>query len=400
MRAQYAELPTGNPDRRRLSVSRLTLTDFRCYRHQRIETDPRPVVLTGPNGAGKTNLLEALSFLVPGRGLRRARLDEVARRESGFADGTCSGRSWAVAVRANTPDGEINIGTGCGAASADIAMNRRIVHVDGQACKNQSVLSELLGIHWLTPWMDRLFTDSAACRRRFVDRLAFGFDPAHAGRVSAYAYALRERARLLRRGRADPEWLAALEDTMARKGVAVAAARRETISRLDDICSKQAGPFPGAGLAVVGDIEDWLDAGPALEAEDRLRTALAEARRFDAESGGAGPGAHRSDLTVKHLAKDCPAEQCSTGEQKALLIAIVLANTRLQAAERGKIPILLLDEVAAHLDSRRREALFAEILALGSQAWLTGADADLFASLYGKAQFFNIEDGIVTPTNG
>jgi len=355
-------------------------------------------VLTGSNGAGKTNLLEALSFLVPGQGLRRARLDEVARRESGFADGAGKRRPWAVAVRVNTPDGEIDIGTGCEAISNNVVMNRRIVHVDGQVRKSQAVLSELLSVYWLTPYMDRLFTDSSASRRRFVDRLVFGFDPAHAGRVSAYNHALRERARLLRHGRADPEWLAALEDTMARKGIAVAAARRETVSRLDNICSKETGPFPGAGLAVTGDIENWLDEGPALEAEDRLRAALAKARRTDMESGGAGPGAHRSDLVVRHLAKECPADQCSTGEQKALLIAVVLANTRLQAAERGKIPILLLDEVAAHLDIRRREALFSEIMALGSQAWLTGADAGLFSSIYGKAQFFNIEDGVVTPT--
>ena len=399
-----SECPANDsPDSGRLSISRLTLTDFRCYHHQRLETTPHPVVLTGPNGAGKTNLLEALSFLVPGRGLRRARLSEVARHRPGEGDNTDPRATWAVAARVSTPGGEVDIGTGRDGQTAhtsESGANKRAVHVDRQACKSQAALAEVLNVHWLTPNMDRLFSEGAASRRRFVDRLVFGFDPAHAGRVSAYTHALRERARLLRRQRegrgADTEWLAALEDTMARKGVAVAAARREMIQSLDAICAKDNGPFPGARLDFRGDIESWLDQGPALEAEDRLRAALVETRRTDTESGGAGAGAHRSDLQVRHLAKDCLAAQCSTGEQKALLIAIVLANARLQTAERRTAPILLLDEVAAHLDGMRRDALFEEVSALGSQAWLAGTDADIFSSLRGKAQFFTVEDGTVT----
>jgi len=327
-------------------------------------------------------------------------LGEAARRDKGCADDVDSGRAWAVAARVESPDGQVNLGTGREAAAGNGA-ERRLVHVDGRPRKSQTALAEFLSVHWLTPRMDRLFSDGAASRRRFVDRLVFGADPAHAGRVSAYTHALRERAKLLRQGRAggraDSDWLSALEDAMAGKGVAVAAARREMISRLNAVSAAKTGPFPGAGLALKGDVESWLEEGPALEAEDRLRAALVKARRVDGESGGASVGAHRSDLKVRHLAKECPAERCSTGEQKALLIAIILANARLQARERGVVPILLLDEVAAHLDGHRREALFAEVLALGSQAWLTGVDADVFSDLRGEAQFFSIDDAVVTP---
>lgn len=374
---------------RRLSVTRLTLTDFRCYRTLRLECGTAPVVLTGPNGAGKTNVLEAISFLVPGRGLRRARSEDIAWRPM---DGTPA-EAWAVAARIETPDGPHDVGTGRDGAQG---RDRRQVRIDGQPARGQAALAEVLSAVWLTPQMDRLFIDGASARRRFLDRLVYGFDPAHAGRVASYEHASRERARLLREGSGDSTWLAALEDTMAERGVAVAASRRELVGRLAAKCAgSPAGPFPGALLGVSGDVEGWLEEGPAIDAEDRLRASLAEGRNADAETGGAGTGPHRSDLSVRHAASGRPAADCSTGEQKALLIAIVLASARLQAEECGASPVLLLDEVAAHLDSRHREALFDEVAALGAQVWYTGTDRALFASLAGRARFFDVEAAAV-----
>lgn len=373
---------------RRLAVTRLTLTQFRCYAHARLEADARPVVLTGPNGAGKTNLLEAISFLAPGRGLRRARLSEVERLQAP------AGSAWAVAAELDTPAGPVTIGTGRDTGEA--GTERRLVRIDGRPVRSQVALAEHVAMVWLTPQMDRLFLEGASGRRRFLDRLVFGFDPAHAGRLSRYEQALRERARLLREGRNDAAWLAALEDGMATSGVAVAAARREVVARLSRACRHTVGPFPQADLAVVGTLESWLADRPALEAEEGFRRQLAASRRQDAETGGAALGPHRSDLAVRHVAKDMPAALCSTGEQKALLIAIVLANARLMAAERGTPPLLLLDEVVAHLDAHRRSALFAEVLALGAQTWLTGTDEALFADLGGQARFYRVADAVLT----
>lgn len=377
-------------------MRRLTLSDFRCYRHQRIETDRRPVVLTGPNGAGKTNVLEALSFLVPGRGLRQARLSEVARAVPGDDD---TGRPWAVASKVVTPRGAVDIGTGLDAPTDPAGRERRVVRIDGRPAAGQAALAEVLNAVWLTPRMDRLFGEAPAARRRFIDRLVFGFDPAHARRVGAFENAQRQRARLLRRehaeGAADPDWLTALEDTMAAQGVAVAAARRDMATRLNEIGCRPPGPFPGVAVEMTGPLEDWLGLGPALAAEDRMRDGLAAARRHDADSGGTAVGPHKSDVRVRHLGKGLPAERCSTGEQKALLIALVLADVRLQARDHAALPLLLLDEVAAHLDDRHRRALFDEIADLGAQAWLTGTDAQVFAPLGTAGQYFRVEDARV-----
>ncbi len=376
---------------------RLSITDFRCYRFQRLETDERPVVITGPNGAGKTNLLEAVSFLVPGRGLRGASLASVARRAPDDAD-TAPERSWAVAGVLKTGDGIVEIGTGRDSTAG--GRERRLVQIDGRRVRSQTALASVVSAVWLTPQMDRLFLEGAAARRRFLDRLVFGFDPEHAGRVAAYDHALRERARLLRdstAGRtADSAWLSALEETMAAKGVAVAAARRDLAMRLAEFCGEIKAPFPAAEVRANGAVETWLDDGPALAAEDKLRAALAASRREDAERGGAAVGPHRGDLTVRNMASGLPAADCSTGEQKALLISILLANARLQAAERRATPLLLFDEVAAHLDAARRAALFAEIRTLGAQAWLTGTDRAVFETLRDHAQFVDVERGVAT----
>jgi DNA replication and repair protein RecF len=370
-----------------VAVTRLDLSDFRCYRAARIDLDARPVVLAGPNGAGKTNLLEAVSFLAPGRGLRRARLTEIDRIGGSGA--------WAMAATVSTAAGPVAIGTGRDPEGE--GRERRLVRVDGMPQRGQAMLAGIMGVVWLTPQMDRLFLEGSPGRRRFVDRLVFGFDPDHAGRVAAYEHALRERGRLLRERAFDRAWFDAVESQLAGQGVAIAAARRELAAAIDHAAAEGVGPFPLPRLAMAGQVEEWLDEMPALAVEDRLREALAAGRRGDAESGGAAAGPHRSDLKVRHAAKEMPAEQCSTGEQKALLLAIVLADVRLQAAARGVPPILLLDEVAAHLDQERRTHLYDEILALGVQAWLTGTDAELFAPLAGAAQHFRVADAIVTP---
>ncbi|HEC90804.1 MAG TPA: DNA replication/repair protein RecF [Alphaproteobacteria bacterium] len=386
----------GTPARA-LSVDRLTLTDFRSYTHLRLDCGPASVVLNGANGVGKTNILEAISFLAPGRGLRGARLAAPSRHDGGDGDGNGDGngdgRPWAVAARINTPDGYRDLGSGLG-ASADGNRQKRLVRIDGEAVSSQAALAEVFSVQWLTPAMDRLFLDGATARRRFLDRLIIGHDAAHAGRVLAYGHALRERSRLLRgQAPADGAWLDALEDTMAAKGVAVAAARIDLVGRLNAVTARPPGPFPGAGLMIGGELENWLISGPALDAEDRLRDALKASREPDAVNGGAARGPHRSDLIVRHLTKGRPAAECSTGEQKALLIAIILAAARMQMETRGAAPGLLLDEVTAHLDAGRREALFDEIAALGAQAWMTGTEATLFEGLRGRARFFTIDGG-------
>jgi DNA replication and repair protein RecF len=369
-------------------VTRLALTCFRNYRDARLALDTELVVLTGPNGAGKTNLLEALSFLAPGRGLRGTRLSEVDRRAR---DGDAAVQGWAVAATVATRGGVLRIGTGRDTEGGE----RRVVRIDGEPMKSQTALAEHLGVVWLTPQMDRLFLDGPGARRRFLDRLVLTLDPGHAARVGDYEQALRDRARLLRDGRADPSWLAALEGVIARQGVAVAAARCDAVRRLDRLCAAADGPFPRARLAVLGTVEAWLDDMPALEAEARFAAALVAARPADALAGGAAQGPHRSDLAVSLAQSGVGAEAASTGEQKALLIAIVLAHVELQRNWRGAAPLLLLDEAAAHLDASRRAALFAVLARIETQVWMTGTDEALFAPLRRDARFLSVRDGVV-----
>ena len=381
------------------SVSRLGLTDFRCYQRLRLELDAAPVVFTGPNGAGKTNLLEAVSFLAPGRGLRRAKLAEIDRRTP---PGTAPASPWAVSANLETAQGRIHIGTGRDSGDGETASERRVVRIDGHPARGQKDLAEHVAIVWLTPELDRLFLDGSSARRRFVDRIVYGFQPGHAGEVSAYETVLRERARLLTEGGADPAWLDALEDGIARHGVAIAAARAEVVRRLDAAAAArpspvQGGPFPAAHLSLAGDVDTALASMPAVALEDQARAALKAARSHDAVHGGAAWGPHRTDLLVRYAAKDCHARDCSTGEQKALLLSITLAVARELAAERGASPLLLLDEVVAHLDGARRAALFDEISTLGAQAWLTGTDDELFQGLRGRASFFRVLDATVMP---
>ena len=366
-------------------IRSLQLTHFRCYDGARLDgLISGPVVLTGPNGAGKTNVLEAVSLLSPGRGLRGAKISEMQQRDAPSP--------WALSAEMGTPFGSIRIGTGLDANSAT---EKRIVRINGETAKAQTALAEYLACVWLTPQMDRLFLEGSSARRKFLDRLIFAFDPGHAGRVTRYENAMSQRSKILRESdRPDPVWLDGLEAQMAETGVAIAAARTEFLTILQRACDQghvEETLFPRAFMRLSGTIEELLAQVPALEVEDMFRYQLRDSRSVDARTGGAATGPHKADLAVTYAAKNMPADQCSTGEQKALLIGITLAHSRLMAVERGAPPILLLDEVAAHLDENRRAALYDILLGLGGQVWMTGTDALLFDSLGSRAHYFHVE---------
>jgi DNA replication and repair protein RecF len=370
---------------RKISLSTLSLTHFRNYASARIETSAQPVVLTGRNGAGKTNILEGLSLLMPGRGLRRAKLSELDNQQ-------ISGLPWAVAVTLEGAQGAVKIGTGRDVEAEDT--DRRIVKIDGQVIRGQNELASHVAMSWLTPQMEQLFQEGSSAGRKFLDRLVFGFDGGHATRVNAYDLAMRERNKLLSLGRADPFWLDSLERTMAENASAIASARLFAAEHIDHAIAASPLSFPKASIAVTGFVEDMLAQGQsALAAETAFLQALAEGRARDAGAGRTLVGTHRSELAVTHVEKRMPAQSCSTGEQKALLLSIILAQARIGATSHGVVPLLLLDEVVAHLDATRRLELFEEICQIGAQVWMTGTDASLFAGLQGRAQFFEVDNG-------
>lgn len=375
-----------------LRLTRLRLTDFRSWPSLDAAFAAPIVAIAGDNGAGKTNLLEAISLLGPGRGLRGARMAELGRRADGAQ------RPWAAAGRFATPAGAFDLGTG---SNPEGGSERRVFRLDGQPVRTQSDLADRVAAVWLTPQMDRLFQEGASGRRRFLDRLAWALEPTHAREVAAHDNAMAQRNRLLAQGRGDPRWLAALEDAMARHAVAATAARRALVLRLNAVLAGGAatGAFPAARMDLACPIAAALADQPALAAEDALREALAADRRRDAAAGGAARGAHRADMGLVHLPKDQAAEFCSTGEQKALLISVVLAHAALIAEARGFAPLLLLDEVAAHLDQRRREALFAALAALPAQSFLTGTDIEVFRPLRGVADLFAACPGLLLPAD-
>ncbi|MES3030653.1 MAG: DNA replication/repair protein RecF [Pseudomonadota bacterium] len=367
------------------AFTHLTLTDFRSYQRAELPLDGRPVFLVGPNGAGKTNLLEAVSLFTPGRGLRSAVGAELGRR----MPGETQGRAWAVAAVIEDGGEPTRIGTGIETSGAA----RRTVRLEGEPVPPGRLADHQRQV-WLTPAQDRLFLEGAGDRRRFFDRLVFAAEPSHAAHASAYEKSQRERMRLLSDGPADPAWLTALEARMAEAGALMATARARTLSALQvEIDSRGDRPFPQARLSLTGDWERMAGEGVDLaEIETRLIRALAGARERDASAGRALTGPHRGDLAVIHAEKDRPAAECSTGEQKALILNLVLGQAaRLSRAESAPNPILLLDEVAAHLDRRRRAALFDEIEALKLQAFLTGTDEHLFEDLKGRAQGVHVD---------
>ncbi|GAA6201398.1 DNA replication/repair protein RecF [Aquicoccus sp. SU-CL01552] len=354
-----------------LALTELTLSHFRSHRTARIAGDGRPVAIYGPNGAGKTNILEAVSLFSPGRGLRRASAGEMARRPESLG--------WKLTgrLRAGGRPHEIETWSESGAA--------RQVRIDGKPA-TQIDLGRLSRVVWLIPAMDRLWTEGADGRRRFLDRLVMSFDPAHAEASLAYEKAMRDRNRLLRDQVRDAAWYGALEAQMARAGIAIHQARAAALERLTTAQAEAETGFPVAELALV------QAEGEMPQSEEALRAALAGSRPRDLAAGRTLVGTHRADLDAIYAAKGVAARDCSTGEQKALLVSLILANARALAARDGDAPILLLDEVAAHLDAGRRAALFDEICALGAQAWMTGTGPELFAELGERAQYLEVAD--------
>ena len=370
-------------------IASLRLTDFRSYASLDIALSGAPVVLYGPNGAGKTNLLEAVSFLSPGRGLRRAKMEDLARR---------SGEAIATAWGINAQVGETRASVG----QVPEYPKRRIVRMDGKNASGTQ-LAQLLTLMWLTPAQDRLFTGPASDRRKFMDRFSLVHAPSHGMASLRYEKARSERNRLLSDGIMDKGWYEALEADMATQGAHVAQARALTVTRLIEeietrAAAKDDDVFPKAIVALEGEAEEQFQSGLSFEdVESYIRERLAADRPLDQRAGRTLRGVHKSDLCVRHAEKNMPAADCSTGEQKALLIGLSLAHAR---AQSDKKPILLLDEVAAHLDIDRRAALIEELIALGTQIFMTGTDASLFEAFNGRAQMFEVRDGsILEKTN-
>lgn len=372
----------------RLWIERVRATDFRNYHTLSLELDERPVVLSGPNGAGKTNLLEAVSLLAPGRGLGRARFGDMTRRG---AEG-----GWAVSVKLHCASGLVDIGTGFNESDETSA---RSVRIDGETIRGTATLGQYVRAVWLTPAMDGLFTGSAGDRRRFLDRLIQSLDPGYRSCVSQFERAMRQRNRLLEDGEMSASQFEGLEIQMAETGVAMAAARLDTVARLaggnDAIRTDTA--FPWAVLALEGILEQRLQNEAAVDTEDAYREMLARSRERDRAARRTLEGPHRSDLIVGHGPKSAPARACSTGEQKALLIGLVLAHARLVKQQSNSFaPLILLDEIVAHLDEERRAGLFGELQRLEAQAWMTGTDASHFESWGENAQKFTVENGCIS----
>jgi DNA replication and repair protein RecF len=369
-----------------MPVLRLTLTSFRNYHSASLQAGEQTVVLVGPNGAGKTNLIEAISFLAPGRGLRRATLDEVAFSEG---DG-----SWAVAAEIEGALGLATLGTGLERPAEQGAAPARKFRIDREPVASAAAFADHLSVVWLTPAMDSLFVGAPSERRRFLDRLALAVDAEHGSRVNALERSLRSRNRLLEEPRPDAHWLGAVEHETAELAVAVAGLRVETVRRLDGVLNGRAGAaFPAAEIALDGWMEQLVPDHPAGAIEERYRAVLRDNRGRDAAAGRTLDGPHLTDLAVRYAPKGIAAADASTGEQKALLIGLILAHARLIAEMTGFAPVLLLDEVLAHLDPSRRAALHAELAALGAQVWMTGADPALFAEVAAGAAVIDVESG-------
>jgi DNA replication and repair protein RecF len=375
------------------AVRRLTLSNFRSYRAASLDISRNLVVLTGPNGAGKTNLIEAVSFLVPGRGLRRATLEEVAFSEG---DGGSNG-AWAVSAEVEGMLGLATLGTGVEPPGpGDLARSRQC-RVDREPVPSAAAFADHLRVIWLIPAMDQLFMGPASERRRFLDRLVLAVDAEHTGRVAALERSLRSRNRLLEEARPDPHWLDAVEHETAELAVAVAAMRAETVRRLQGaLAGRRDEAFPSAEIALDGWMERLIPDYPAVEIEDRYRSVLKDNRARDAAAGRTLDGPHLTDLRVVYPGKAIAAADASTGEQKALLIGLVLAHAGLISEMTGFAPVLLLDEVVAHLDPARRAALYDALSRLDAQVWMTGADAVVFAEVAGSTDVFTISPGAVT----
>lgn len=387
-------------------VIRLTLTDFRNYPFLRIEAPLKPVIVTGENGAGKTNILEAISFLTPGRGLRGARLADIKRITpalvtSEYQPTEIANTSWAVSATVQQGEDEIDIGTAAEKSVRETSdddvksFERRIVKINNQKVSSQAELGAYFSAVWLTPQMDRLFRGGSQPRRSFLDRLVYAFDLEHAKRTASFEHLYREWYQLLKSGRHDNTWLSSLEEQMAGLGVAIAAARREQIAKLNSFIEHEPDDiFPNVSMELDGKIEKLLDKMPAVEVEDAYMQML-KSQRKNVLYNDTVDGINRTDFKVYYKKKRMPAELCSTGEQKSLLISIILAQSKCQTLHQGFAPVLLLDEVAAHLDDVKREALLEKLRELQVQAWITSTDPELFSSLNGEALFLNVKNNQV-----
>ncbi|MFT8718404.1 DNA replication/repair protein RecF [Acetobacter sp.] len=375
-----------------LRLDRLVLSSFRNYRRLVWEPQGSPLVITGDNGSGKTNLLEALSLLVPGRGLRGARNSEFPRRDQ--LTGETNPAGWGVVAQFSDTRGSFELSTGM---EAEQGGTRKFL-LDGQPMKGRDAVADYLSAVWLTPQMDRLFGESASGRRRFLDRLVVALTPHHARELAACERATAQRNRFLAEGRTDDVWLAGIEDAMARHGVAVVAARRDLVARLNAVGVDKQNAFPAASLSLICPISDRLEDEPALAVEEWLRNALRNARPVDRQRGMATFGAQRSDFALQDVETGRSASEASTGQQKALLIGVILAHARLLGSAGGVPPMLLLDEPLVHLDQRRREALLETLLDFRTPVLLTGTDRAPFEALSGKGFFMHLCDGIPQET--
>jgi DNA replication and repair protein RecF len=371
-------------------IRRLGLSRFRNYHQLDLTLDDRMVILVGPNGAGKTNIMEAVSLMAPGRGLRRAKRDQFmqnAKAAKPLVSDTTQSWRWAVSCEAVTELGAFRAGTG---EDMQQENSRRMIRIDGEAA-SQTALAERLAISWLTPDMDSILGGSPSERRRFLDRLVIAFDPAHAGRLSRYDRAMRQRNRLLE-DRAEDRWLCAVEQELAETGVAIIAARQAMVDALDHEASIPVAGFPAARLAMTGTAESWLKDMPAVDVEDRI---LAAARHQRQNGEMNMPGAHNSLLEVQHSQTGQMAETSSTGEQKSLVISVILAHARLQNQRLSRPPVLLLDDIVSHLDAERRLALFELTAALPGQVWFSGTDSISFAPISRDANVIHLDKGQV-----
>lgn len=373
-------------------VRELKLTTFRNYTSLSLDLDERHVILTGENGSGKTNLMEAVSFLSPGRGLRRSTYDKVGQASFSGA--------WSVFVNMEGAQGDVSIGTGLQETAVGVETSRR-VRINGTSAKTSDELLDHSRIVWLTPAMDGLFTGGASERRKFLDRMVLAIDPLHGRRVAGFEKAMRSRNKLLSDDAPDPQWLDALENQMAELGTAIVAARMELIDLLSSAIIENhdaASPFPDAIVGLQGNLESTFGDMPTSDLETEYATRLKNSRMIDRGAGRTLEGPHRSDLKVSHRPKNMAAELCSTGEQKALLVGILLAHAKLTASMNGFPPILLLDEIAAHLDASRRASLFDMVDMLGCQSFMTGTDKSLFDAMGSRGNFFDVSNGVVKAT--
>lgn len=379
-----------------LSINRLNISNFRNYDAARINIgqDTKFVVISGKNGAGKTNVLEAISLFVSGRGLRSANLIDMKNRNLSAL------HVWSVSGEINAIDGEAaKIGTGL-----DKSLSKRLIRINNADAKNQSELEEYMSIIWLTPQMDRLFQETASERRKFLDRLVCAYQPSHSAHISRYEKAMRERLKLLQMEVSpDEKWLNTLEKQMAENAIAIAASRINLIAHLQEhiVSLNSISPlFPEPRIELDNWIEQELLDSPAVELEEKLKVNLKKNRFIDKETKRTTEGAHRVNMRVFYKKKDMPADQCSTGEQKALLVSIVLGHALMMQAEKGFVPIILLDEIAAHFDDERREQLFNVLRSLNGQIWLTGTDKNIFSSLKDAAKIFHTDNGVITEIKG